>query len=58
MATTQFAIGPMMQAVGEYQASLKGHPNPPAPNITKFNVMNSENSKGQPPAREEEFSGL
>jgi arylsulfatase A-like enzyme len=57
MATTQFVIGPMMKAVSEYQASLKGHPNPPAPNITKFNVMSSEKSEGQPPAEEEEFSG-
>jgi arylsulfatase A-like enzyme len=57
MATTQFVIGPMMKAVGDYQASLKGHPNPPAPNITRFNVMSSEKSKGQPPEQEEEFSG-
>jgi hypothetical protein len=27
---------PYLQTVGEYQATLKKHPNPPAPNITVF----------------------
>ena len=30
-------IGPALKAVEEYLASVKKYPNPPAPNITRFN---------------------
>jgi arylsulfatase len=28
--------GPYMQAIGEYRATLKDHPNPPPPNVVNF----------------------
>lgn len=31
-----WVLKPYMRIVQEYQASLKGHPNPPAPNLTNF----------------------
>jgi hypothetical protein len=36
LATSQFVIGPMIRAIAEYQKTLKGHPNPPAPNLTNW----------------------
>ena len=29
-------IGPILKAINQYKASLKAHPNPPAPNMTRF----------------------
>ena len=31
-----WVIGPLLRVVGKYKASLVGHPNPPAANMTKF----------------------
>ena len=31
-----WVIAPYMKIVGEYRASLKNHPNPPAPSLTDF----------------------
>lgn len=31
-----WVAGPALKAVEEYKATLKNHPNPPAPNITHF----------------------
>ena len=31
-----WAVGPYLKVIGEYKASLKKHPNPPAFNLTDF----------------------
>jgi arylsulfatase len=31
-----WVLGPLLQAVGEYKASLARSPNPPAANMTRF----------------------
>lgn len=32
----RWAAGPALKVVTEYEKSLKGHPNPPPPNVTNF----------------------
>jgi len=36
LATSQFVLGPMIRVIAEYQKTLVGHPNPPAPNLTNW----------------------
>ena len=36
-ATRGWVAGPYMKVVGEYLATLKDHPNPPAFSFTEFN---------------------
>jgi arylsulfatase len=31
-----WVLGPYMQLIGQYKATLEDHPNPPAPNMTRF----------------------
>jgi hypothetical protein len=31
-----WVLGPVLKAIRQYQESLKTHPNPPAPNMTRF----------------------
>ena len=31
-----WVIGPILKTIREYKASLQEHPNPPAPNMTRF----------------------
>ncbi len=35
-ASYPWVIGPILKAIHEYKAGLKAHPNPPAPNMTRF----------------------
>jgi C-terminal region of aryl-sulfatase/Sulfatase len=38
LATSQFVLGPMIRVIAEYQKTLVGHPNPPAPNLTNWQM--------------------
>jgi arylsulfatase A-like enzyme len=40
IATSQFVLGPMINAIAAYQKTLVGHPNPPAPNLTNWQPGN------------------
>ena len=40
IASSQFVLGPMINAIAVYQKTLKNHPNPPAPNLTNWQPSN------------------
>ena len=35
---SQFVLGPMIRVIAEYRKTLVGHPNPPAPNLTNWQM--------------------